>query len=111
LATQGEKDSAPAGAIGHLRQALSHALEALRCVVALILGHVERRASAIVRQAIWGILLAGLALLGIVLLACGLAAFLESRIRVPGSGPMAIGGALLAVVVLIAVLRSKGKRR
>ncbi|MBM4034515.1 MAG: hypothetical protein FJ291_22445 [Planctomycetes bacterium] len=105
------EDPAPPGATGHLRRALGHALEASRCAVALILGQVERGASAIVRQAIVGFLLVGIALLGIVLFACGLAAFLESRLGVPGSGPMAIGGTLLAIVSFIVFLRSKWTRR
>ncbi len=104
-----DKDSPGSGVIAHLRQALAHAQEALRAYIALVTGQIERRVAAAVRQAMWTIILAGLALLGIILLACGLATFLESRLGVPGAGPMLMGGALLALVVILAATRNGGK--
>lgn len=104
-----DKDSPVPGVIAHLRQALAHAQEAVRAYVALVTGQVERRVAAAVRQAMWVTVLVGLALLGVILLACGLAAFLESRLGVPGAGPMVMGGALLAIVLILVGARAGGK--
>ena len=79
------------------------------CTLVLILGQAERRAVAVIRQAAWAFLLAGIALLGVVLLTCGLATFLESRIGLPGAGLMAIGGAILALVLVFALVRAGRK--
>ncbi len=99
------------GVIAHLRRALAHAQEALLCFVALILGQVERRVAAVIHQAVWAFLAAGTALLGVILLACGFAAFLDSRLGVPGAGPMIIGGALLAVALAFVLFQAGRKRK
>ena len=104
-----DKNGPVSGVIEHLRQAFAHAQEAARSYVALLTAQVERRVAAAVRQTMWITILAGLALLGLILLACGLATFLESRLGVPGAGPMVMGGALLAIVVILFAVRAGGK--
>jgi len=48
-------------------------------------------------------------LLGVILLACGAAAFIQSRLDLPGGGPMLMGAALLATVAIILLIRRGGR--
>ncbi len=112
MSSDAEPGPPEGGAVAHLRRALAHALDALRCTAALVLRQAERRAAALVRNAARLLLLVGLAILGVTLLACGLAGFLETKLGVPGAGPMIIGGIVLAAVGVFLVLgRGRSERK
>jgi len=107
--TGGEPEAS--GPLGHLRRALRHAEDAVRCYLALFAAEAQRRVSAAVVQAVWALLLAGLGLLGVVLIAVGLATYVESRTATPGAGPFAIGAALIAAVLVVLLVRRSGRRQ
>lgn len=108
MADTGENPD-PSGVIEHVKRALSHAEEALRCYLALCAAEAERRVRSLLRQAVWTMVLAGCGLIGVGLLACGVAMYVESRAAVPGAGPMAVGGAMLVVVLAVIAIRRAGR--
>ncbi len=95
------------GVAAHLRQALEHGLQGLRCYLALLVADTQQRIAKALGQAIWAIALAVAALLGGILFVCGLAIFVERCVGVPGAGLMIIGGAILAAVFVAISLRKR----
>jgi hypothetical protein len=103
-----DSDSAESGFLERVRRAVAHAEGAARCYLALVAAEGRRVARSIIHQAACMLALVGVGLVGTLLLALGLAAFLESRIGVPGSGHMTVGGAMIVVCLCgLYVLRAR----
>lgn len=85
------------GFLERVRRAVAHAQEAARCYLALIAAESRRLARSLMHEAVWMLALVGFGLVGLAVLAFGLAAFVESRIGVPGSGQMIVGGGMVVV--------------
>lgn len=88
------------GFLEHVRRVVAHAQEAARCYMALVAAEGRRLARSLMHEAVWMLALVGFGLIGVGVLAIGLAAFLESRIGVPGSGQMIVGGGMVVVSIL-----------
>jgi hypothetical protein len=85
------------GLLERVRRAVAHAEEAARCYLALIASEGRRLARGLMREAIWMVALLGFGLVGLAVMVLGLAAFIESRIGVPGSGQMIVGGGMVVL--------------
>jgi len=100
------------GLLGHLRRALGHALEALRCYFALFGAEAEQRLGRVVRRALWPLALMALGIIGAVFVASGTAQLLDTWAwpRWPGCGRIVVGGGILAIfLILLLVERRKGR--
>ena len=104
-------DGLQGGLIEHVHRAAVHGLGALRCYVTMLAAEGERRGRRLLEQAAWVLLLAGTAVAGVTLFACGAAQWIESRIAVPGSGAMIVGIGLAALSGAIALARTLQKDR
>jgi hypothetical protein len=94
-----------------LQRALEHAQEAARCYLALIAAEYRRLARGMMREAVWMGALVGFGLIGLGLLVVGLAIQVESRLGVPGSGLMIVGGSMVAVfLVVMVVLKAREEK-
>ena len=85
------------GLLERVRRAVAHAEEAARCYLALIASEGRRLARGLMREAIWMVALLGFGLVGLAVLVVGLAMQVESRIGVPGSGYMIVGGSVVVI--------------
>jgi hypothetical protein len=92
-----DADTPQPGLLDRLQRAIEHAQEAARCYLALIAAEGRRLARGLMREAIWMFALLGFGLVGLAVMVLGLAAFIESRIGVAGSGQMIVGGVMVAV--------------
>ena len=99
-----DDNSAQAGLLDRLQRALTHAEGAARCYLALVAAEGRRLARRLMEQAVWVAGLVGFGLIGLALLAYGVATYLESLMVVPGAGPMIVGGVIVAVVLVTAYL-------
>jgi hypothetical protein len=85
------------GFLERVRRVIAHAEEAARCYLALIAAEGRRMVRRLMYEAVWMLALVGYGLIGLAVLALGLGAFVESRIGVPGSGQMIVGGGMVIV--------------
>jgi hypothetical protein len=92
--------STESGFLERVRRAITHAEEAARCYLALIAAEGRRMAHRLIREAVCMFALAGFGLIGVAVLAMGLGAFIESRIGVPGTGQMIVGGGMVIVFLI-----------
>lgn len=98
------------GFLEHVRRAAAHAKEAACCYLALVAAEGRRLARSLVHEAVWMLAWTGFGLIGVGVLAIGLAAFLESRIGVPGSGQMIVGGGMVVAFILgIYVIKARNQ--
>ena len=101
-------NSTESGFLERVRRAVAHAEEAARCYLALIASEGRRLARGLMQEAFWCLALLGFGLVGLVVIVLGLAAFVESRIGVPGSGQMIIGGLMVVIFLCVVyVLRAR----
>jgi len=106
-----DADTTQAGFLDRVRRALAHAEEAARCYLALIAAEGRRLARGLMREAVWMGALVGFGLIGVAVLVVGLAMLIESRIGVPGSGLMIVGGSMVAVfLVIMCVLKTREEK-
>jgi hypothetical protein len=104
-------DGLQGGVMGHLHRVVIHALGALRCYITLVAAECERRGRRLLAEAMWMLVLAGIGLAGAVLLASGVAQWIESRIGTPGSGAMIVGIVLIVIFLAVVLARSNRKER
>ena len=92
------KDSAAQaqGPLGHLEQALRHGEGLVRCYMSELAGGAERRMAGLGWMLAGGAVLVTLVAAGLVMLAVGLARYLDYCIALPGAGLMVMGLALIA---------------
>jgi len=87
------------GVVDHLRRALEHAEQAVRCYLSLVLARLEARRRVLARLAAWALGMAALGIIGVVLILSGLARLADALfISAPGLGRLCLG----AVVLLLA---------
>jgi hypothetical protein len=97
--------------LDRLRRALAHAEEAARCYLALIAAEGRRLVRGLMHEAVWMAALVGFGLIGVGLLVVGLAMLIESRLGVPGSGLMIVGGVMVVVfLVVVFILRAREEK-
>lgn len=99
-----DDNSAQAGLLDRLQRALTHAEGAARCYLALVAAEGRRLARRLMEQAVWVAGLVGFGLIGLALLAFGVATFLDSLMVVPGAGAMIVGGVIVTAVLVTAYL-------
>ena len=92
-----DADTTQAGFLDRVRRAIAHAEEAARCYLAIIAAEGRRLARGLMREAVWMGALVGFGLVGLAVLVVGLAMQVESRIGVPGSGYMIVGGSMVVI--------------
>jgi drug/metabolite transporter (DMT)-like permease len=98
------------GFLERVRRAVAHAEEAARCYLAIMMAECRRLGHGLVDQMVWMLAVVGFGLVGVAVLALGLATFLDSHIGVPGSGQMIVGGAMVAVFLVgIYIRKSRGQ--
>ena len=95
--------------LDHLRRALEHAEGAIRCYLALVLARLQERRGALLRSIAWAALLVTLAVLGVVFVLSGLAQLIESHLGVPGGGRICVGGGILILLGVLALVRGRRK--
>jgi hypothetical protein len=95
-----DADTTEGGFLDRVRRVCAHAEEAARCYLALIAAEGRRLARGLMREAVWMAALVGVGLIGLALLAFGLATFIGSRLEVPGAGLMIVGGLMVAVFLV-----------
>ena len=78
------------GFLDRVRRAAAHAEEAARCYLAIVAAEGRRLGRGLVHETVRMLAWTGFGLIGVGVLAIGLAAFLESHIGVPGSGQMIV---------------------
>ena len=105
-----DADTTQAGFLDRVRRAIAHAEEAARCYLAIIAAEGRRLARGLMREAVWMAALAGFGLIGAAMLIFGLATYIESRLAVPGSGHMILGG-LMVVIFLIVMVALKVREK
>lgn len=88
------------GLLERVRRAAAHAEEAVRCYLAIVAAEGRRLGRGLVNEMVWKLAAVGFGLIGVGVLATGLAAFLESHIGVPGSGQMIVGAGMVVVFVV-----------
>ena len=104
-ALSGSDDNAvETGLLDRLRRVLTHAEEAVRCYLAILAAEARRLVRGLMREAVWMAWLVGFGLVGLALVAFGLGTFIESRLGVPGTGLMIVGGVMVAVFLVGMVL-------
>jgi len=104
-----DADTTETGLLDRLRRALAHAEEAGRCYLALIAAEARRLVRSLMHEAVWMAVLVGFGLIGVGLLVVGLAILIESRLEVPGSGLMIVGG-VMVVVFLVVMFTLKARK-
>ena len=95
-----DASSTESGFLERVRRAIAHAEGAARCYLALLAAEGRRMARRLMHEAVCMLALVGFGLIGLAVLALGLGAFLESRIGVPGSGQMIVGGGMVIVFLI-----------
>jgi len=103
-----DDNSTGGGFLECLRRAFAHAEGAVRCYLAILAAEGRRLVRGCMREAVWMAALVGVGLIGLALLAFGLATFIGSRLEVPGAGLMIVGG-LMVAVFLVAMLVVKAR--
>ena len=107
-----DADTPQPGLLDRLQRALEHAQEAARCYLALIAAEGRRLARGLMREAVWMAALVGFGLVGLAVMVLGLATFIESRIGVPGSGQMIVGGTMVLVFLAgMCIFRAREKQQ
>jgi hypothetical protein len=99
-----DADTTEGGFLDRVRRVLAHAEEAARCYLALIAAEGRRLARGLMREAVWIAALAGFGLIGAAMLMFGLATYVESRLAVPGSGHMIVGGLMVVIFLVVMVV-------
>jgi hypothetical protein len=99
------------GAIDHFKAALGHALDAVRCFIAMLAADAEQRAVRLVDGLAWLLVWVGLGLTGLVFFAVGLSELLDSAIGryAPGAARMAVGLALVGSFLVVHVVRRRSR--
>jgi heme A synthase len=105
-----DADTTEGGFLDRVRRVFAHAEEAARCYLALIAAEGRRLARGLMREAVWMAALVGFGLIGAATLIFGLATYVESRLAVPGSGHMILGG-LMVVIFLVAMVALKVREK
>jgi hypothetical protein len=105
-----DDDSAQTGVVDCIRRALAHAEGAIRCYAALFAVEAERRMRRALDQAVWTLALVGFGLIGVALIAFGVARHLENWTGAPGSGAMMVGGAMVGLFLAAMIFRWSRKQ-
>ena len=105
-----DADTTEGGFLDRVRRVLAHAEEAARCYLALIAAEGRRLARGFMREAVWMAALVGFGLIGVAMLIFGLATYVESRLAVPGSGHMILGG-LMVVIFFVGMFITKAREQ
>ena len=106
MADQDTNSGLPA-VIEHLRAALGHALDAVRCLASVLTADAERRAHHVVEAAAWMLAWIALGVVGVVFIAAGLSEFVESAIgtHTPGVARVVTGVLLLGAFLIVLLVR------
>ncbi len=95
----------------HFRRAFEQAEQAVRCYLALALAQLEARHRQAARKAAWGLGLAVLGFIAIILIFSGLVRLADALFfSTPGLGRMCLGGALLLILV-VCVVRNRNRSK
>jgi len=93
-----DTNSGLTGVVEHIKAAVGHAFEALRCTASVLTADAERRAQHLVETALWMLAWVAVGVVGVVMVAVGLSEILESALglQTPGAARLIAGAALLA---------------
>jgi uncharacterized membrane protein len=110
LADEDTNPGAP-GVADHLKAALVHAMEAVRCYAAILTADAERRARGIVDSALWSLAWLALGIVGVVFVSAGLANLFNEYVAAhsPGLVHLITGIIVLATFVAIHFVRKARK--
>jgi len=109
--SESDAETTESSLLDRLQRALTHAEAAARCYLALIVAEGRSAARGLMREGVWMAALVGFGLIGAAVMVLGLAAFVESRIGVPGSGQMIVGGVMVVVfLVVMFTLKARGEK-
>jgi hypothetical protein len=100
--------------VDHVKAAVAHAFEALRCFAAILTADAERRAHRVVGGAVWALGWFALGIVGVVFLAAGLAELINDAIgatKSPGLIRVFTGILILAVFGVIMLLKRARKEQ
>ena len=84
--TDEDMNSGAPGVVDHLKAALLHAMEAVRCYVAILTADAERRARDIVDSVLWSLAWLALGIVGVVFVALGVAHLFNEFIGMQSQG-------------------------
>lgn len=94
--------------LDHVRQALKHAEEAVRCYLALIAGKAARLGSSIARVIVVVLGLTVVGLVGLIFVGYGFARWLENSFGLtPGAGLVVVGVLMMCAVIVGGLLLRK----
>jgi Mn2+/Fe2+ NRAMP family transporter len=108
-----DTNSGQPGVADHLKAAIGHAFDALRCFAAILTGDVERRAHRVVESAAWSLGWIVLGIVGVVFVASGVAELISDAVgsHSPGLVRIVTGAIILAVFVAILLVRRARRER
>jgi hypothetical protein len=106
-----QEGGSPGSLLEHVQRAIVHGMSALRCYVNLLAAEADQRARRLAKDVVLMIILAGVALAGIIIFAAGLARWLDSCIGAPGAGAMIVGGGMVGLALLVLLVRAGRKER